>query len=228
MSKRRQPDNVNNPIQADSNAAEERSTQSLTADIDKRPTTSRQAATQVERPTQASSSDGGSLLCNQSIIASPCSGRMTAERTGDHRSTGGTDVTQVAQPREKLDAEGGPVIHSDNPAPDSRRDPLDGQSVGVIQTRRAQAAKVNKREMTERGNSDASGDLGSSATDSQQTTLTEGQRGEGNKQTDADELTDEQLKRTLKELADIDITDKAPDEQEGLMKLDADDFRKEQ
>ena len=42
MSKRRQPDNVNNPIQADTNAAEERSTQSLTADIDKRPTTSRQ------------------------------------------------------------------------------------------------------------------------------------------------------------------------------------------
>ena len=73
--------------------------------------------------------------------------------------------------------------------------------------------------MTERGNSGASGDLGSSATDSQQTTLTEGQREEGNKQTDRDELTDEQLKRTLKELADIDITDKTPDEQERLMKI---------
>jgi len=136
------------------------SAQSLTADSDKRPTGGQLPATPVERQTQAVSGSSSSMPCNHSIINSPSSGHMIAERAGgDGSAAGGVAyVTEMHQPRVKLNPVGGPVINSDKPAPDSRQHPSDGQSVGVVQTRLKAMAKLNDREMTRGAESSASDD----------------------------------------------------------------------
>ena len=135
------------------------SAQSLTADSDKRPTGGQLPATPVERQTQAVSGSS-SMPCNHSIINSPSSGHMIAERAGGDRSAAGgvAYVTEMPQPWVKLNPVGGPVINSDKPAPDSRQHPSDGQSVGVVQTRLKAMAKLNDREMTRRAESSTSDD----------------------------------------------------------------------
>jgi len=99
----RQPtDKINSPDHVDTDTPA-CSAQSLTADSDKRPTGGRQPATPIERPTQAvsgGSSGDSSVPCNHSIIDSPSSGHMIAERAGGDESTGvDADLTQTPQAR---------------------------------------------------------------------------------------------------------------------------------
>jgi len=140
---------------------------------------------------------------------------MIAERAGGDGSTGGdADVTQTPQPRVKMNPEGGSVINSDKPAPDSRHRSLDAQSVGVVQTRQKAMAKLNDREMT-RGVESSASDDGSRVADGGATPQT------GERQDPTHDI--------FTDMARIDISDNVtPDRQETGIDCSSTDFRQAQ
>jgi len=114
----------------------------------------------------------------------------------------------------KMNPEGGRVINSDKPAPDSRHRSLDGQSVGVVQTRQKAMAKLNDCEMT-RGVEISASDDGSRVADGGATPQT----GERHDSTH-DIFTD---------MARIDISDNVPsDRQETGVDCSSTDFSQAQ